>query len=77
MNKNNKSGVRGVHFNQKTQRWRAGIQVARKTIGRKEFDTKEEAIEHRKMLEEMYFAPIIERYRSAQEEKDEIAERRN
>lgn len=60
INKNNKSGVRGVCFKQREQKWKASIQIKGKHIG-KEFDKFEDAVMYRKYLEDEYFKPIIER----------------
>lgn len=61
MNKNNTSGVRGVHWNNKEKRWVAAIEFKRTHI-RKRFKTKEEAIEYRKYLEQEYFDPMLKKY---------------
>lgn len=45
--KNNKSGVRGVSFETRSQRWRAYIQVDKKRNYLGYFQTKEEAVEAR------------------------------
>lgn len=69
MNKNNKSGVRGVCFKTREQKWQADITLRGKSVGRELFKTKEEAIKWRKYLEETYYEPIKEKYRQEQEEK--------
>lgn len=55
LNKNNISGVRGVHFDKDRGLWVAQIMFQRKAhiLGR--FKTKKEAIEARKACEEEYF----------------------
>lgn len=68
INKNNKSGVRGVCFKQKEQKWQADLMLRGKSMDRKHFDTKEEAIRWRKHLEEIYYEPIKERYREQKSE---------
>lgn len=70
MNKNNKSGVRGVCFKSKTQRWQADISLSGKNIGRRSFKNKEDAIAWRKYLEQEYFQPIIEKGRKQNETND-------
>ena len=62
LNKNNKSGVRGVCFKTREKRWQADITLRGKTIERKTFKNKEEAIAWRKYLEEKYFDPIKEKF---------------
>lgn len=62
LNKNNKSGVRGVSFNKFKNKWCANIKVQRKNIYLGSYNTKEEAIEARKEGEKKYFKPIIDRY---------------
>jgi hypothetical protein len=56
---NNKSGYRGVFWEEKSKRWRAGIgfQGKKYFIGR--FKTVEEAINARKEFEERFFDPIL------------------
>lgn len=61
LNKNNTSGVRGVHWKSREQKWCGGIEFKRKTY-KKLFDTKEEAIKYRKYLENVYFEPILNKY---------------
>ena len=55
LNKNNTSGVRGVHFDESRGLWIAQIMFQRKAhlLGR--FKTKREAIKARKAGEEKYF----------------------
>lgn len=56
---NNKSGHRGVFWEEKTKRWRAGIgfQGKKYFIGR--FKNVEDAIKARKEFEDRFFAPIL------------------
>ena len=61
MNKNNKSGIRGVYWSNREKKWGAGIEFQRKII-RRFFKTKEEAIEYRKYLEQQYFDPMLKKY---------------
>jgi hypothetical protein len=49
----NKSGVLGVSYNEKTRKWTSSICVNKKQISER-FNTKEEAIKHRKQIEEKY-----------------------
>lgn len=57
-----KSGVRGVWWNSKTQRWRAILGFQGKTHYLGEYKELEDAEKARKEAEEIYFAPILERY---------------
>lgn len=52
--KNNTSGVRGVNFNDKMQRWVARIQIGKKRIVLGSFKTKEEAVKARRDAEHQY-----------------------
>ena len=69
MNKNNKSGVRGVHWASRQKKWRACLEL-RGVQYRKDFDNKEDAIKYRKYLEEKYFEPIKERYKEMKKDED-------
>lgn len=55
LNKNNRSGVRGVTFDKKRNKWVAQITFQRKNHSLGRYDTKEEAIEARKAGEEKYY----------------------
>lgn len=66
-NKNNKSGVRGVYWNAREQRWIAKIQVRGKEICLGRYASLEDAKQARIAGEQKYFAPILEAY---QKEKD-------
>lgn len=55
INKNNSSGVRGVHFDNKRQMWVAQIGFQNKVIYLGRFVNKEDAIKARKEAEEKYF----------------------
>lgn len=70
INKNNKSGVRGVCFKTREQKWQAEITLRGRSVGRKYFNTKEEAIAHRQELEREYFDPIKERYKEQKEKEN-------
>lgn len=56
----NTSGVRGVHWDKTRSKWVGGIKV-KGVEKKKRFDTLEEAIEYRKMLEELYIQPLLEK----------------
>lgn len=53
--KNNKSGYPGVHYDSYKNAWIASISVANKKCKTYQFKTKEEAIQCRKELEEIYY----------------------
>lgn len=53
--KDNTSGFTGVHFNKRSDKWMATIQVNYKSINLGTFKNKEDAIEARKKAEEKYF----------------------
>ncbi len=55
LNRNNSSGVVGVHFNKIRSLWVAQITFQRKCHNLGRFKTKEEAINARKEAEELYF----------------------
>lgn len=57
---NNTSGIRGVSRDNTRKKWVGGIKV-KGVEKKKRFDTLEEAIEYRKMLEEMYIEPLLEK----------------
>lgn len=57
----NKSGYRGVTF--KDNKWVARISVSGKEHYLGSFDQKEEAISAREKGEELYFKPLIEKYK--------------
>lgn len=54
-NKNNKTGVRGVHWCQSKKRWIATLNFQKRLLLNKTCKTKEEAIQARKKAEEEYF----------------------
>jgi len=58
----NKSGIRGVCFDKKKNKWRAHIVFQRKSYWLGLYDTIEEAAKARKLGEEKYHQPIIEEY---------------
>ena len=57
---NNTSGIRGVSRDNTRKKWVGGIKV-KGVEKKKRFDTLEEAIEYRKMLEELYIEPLLEK----------------
>jgi len=61
--KSNKSGVRGVHWDKSSNKWRANIvfQGKRTYLGR--FEHIEDAAAARKAAEEKYYKPMLEKYR--------------
>lgn len=61
-NKNNHTGVRGVCFNTRKQKYMATIYRG-KSIFLGYFNTLEEAVSARKKAEEKYFEPIIKKYK--------------
>lgn len=67
----NTSGVRGVHWDKTRSKWVGGIKV-KGVEKKKRFDTLEEAIEYRKMLEELYIEPLLEKDRINIKEKKPI-----
>ena len=55
----NTSGVRGVSWSQARMKWIGGIKI--KGVEKKRrFDKFEDAVEYRKMLEELYLEPLLE-----------------
>lgn len=62
LNKNNKSGVRGVSWNKTNKSWVATLTFKGKTVLQKYFKNKQDAINARKEAEEKYFKPILEKY---------------
>ena len=61
--KDNTSGVRGVSWHSQSKKWWAGIAFQKKKIYLGIFDNIEDAAKARKLAEEKYFEPIIEKYR--------------
>ena len=58
----NKSGVRGVFFNNRTGKWRAMLKFQGVNHYLGEYKDIEDAIKARGRAEEEYFAPVLERY---------------
>ena len=61
--KANKTGVRGVSWSNREQKYIARIGLQNKTIMLGRFDTLEEAAAARKAAERKYYEPIIEEYK--------------
>lgn len=59
LNKNNKSGHRGVYFDTKRKMWFADIKCAGKTHKSKRFNSIEDAIQARIDLEQKYFGRVV------------------
>ena len=62
---NNKSGIRGVHFDSNTRKWRAVIYFQGKQIHLGLFADIDDATKARKLAEELYFHPIIDEFENA------------
>ena len=60
--KSNTSGVRGVDWKKKNQKWRARIRFKGKEIHLGLFSTLEAAAKARALAEEEYFQPILDKY---------------
>lgn len=60
--KNNESGVTGVYWSKREERWIAKIGFQGKSITLGRFVKKEDAISARKEAEEKYFKPMLEKY---------------
>ncbi|MWV44930.1 HNH endonuclease [Paenibacillus sp. HJL G12] len=59
LHKGNKSGHKGVRWNESRQKWTAHIGFKGKQISLGYFSEKEDAIKARKRAEEKYFDPIL------------------
>jgi hypothetical protein len=57
--KNNKSGIKGVRYDQSRNKWIATIRYQYKSIFLGRFNTFEEAVEKRKQAEEKYFSQFL------------------
>lgn len=62
LNRNNTSGVKGVYWSEREQRWIAKIGIKGKSITLGRFATKEPAIQARLAAEKQYFGPILAAY---------------
>lgn len=61
--KSNKSGVRGVCWHKRFNKWSAYITVKKKVYNLGRFENIEDAIKARKEAEEKYFKPILDKYK--------------
>ena len=68
MNKNNKSGVKGVSWSKKTKKWEAHIKFKKKKIHLGLYEHKQDAIKARKLAEEKYFEPVLEKHKDVFEQ---------
>ncbi|MGZ0043409.1 AP2 domain-containing protein [Paenibacillus sp. BJ-4] len=59
LHKDNKSGVKGVRYNEQRKKWTAHIGFKGKQINLGYYDKKEDAVAARKHGEELYHKPII------------------
>jgi len=59
---NNSSGVRGVFFNRRSGKWRASLKFQGQDHYLGEYVNIEDAIKARHRAEEIYFAPLLEKY---------------
>lgn len=59
---NNKSGIKGVFYSKVEKKWIAFLTIKNKRY-KKRFNNKEDAIKYRKLLEEKYFKPILDKYK--------------
>lgn len=66
----NTSGVTGVYFYKKSQKWRAYITFQRKCIHLGTFTNKIDAIKARKKAEEKYFKPVLDKYNKESKETE-------
>lgn len=63
MLKNNKSGIKGVHWDKSRKKWLAQIVFKGKNYHLGRYDNKEDAAKARKEAEEKLFNPIISKYK--------------
>jgi len=74
LNKNNTSGVKGVTFNKKAEKWISRIQFSKKVYNLGYYDSLEEAKQIRKLAEEQLHGEFLEWYeeykKQRQNEKD-------
>jgi AP2 domain. len=62
---NNKSGIRGVHFDSASGKWRAVIYFRNKQIHLGLFLDLDDATKARKLAEDLYFHPVIDEFENA------------
>lgn len=65
---NNKSGVTGVSYNSRSNRWKATITLRKKVYWLGSYRNKEDAIKARKRAEEELYGPVIKAYYKEQEQ---------
>lgn len=70
LNKNNTSGVKGVHWSSREETWIAVIGVQRKSITLGRFKNFDEAVNARKEAEEKYFKPLREQIENERGNED-------
>jgi hypothetical protein len=66
--RNNASGITGVHRDSRRGQWRAQIQFKHKLLYLGRFDKISDAIDARRKAEELYFKPIVEKFLSGKED---------
>ena len=66
ISKNNTSGVKGVSWDKRRNKWIASLYLQGKYIVKKSYANKQDAINARKEAEEKYFKPILEKYGKTQ-----------
>ena len=67
----NTSGVRGVHWDKSRGKWIGGVKI-KGADKKKRFEKFEDAVEYRKMLEELYVEPLLEKDQINIKEKKQI-----
>lgn len=67
--KNSKTGIKGVQYNEKRKRWIATLMIGGECKLYKTCNSLKEAIEVREQAEELYFKPVIERFKKTHEDK--------
>lgn len=70
INSNNTSGITGVSWNRKGQKWTASIWFKGKNIYLGAYIYREDAMKARKKAEEKYYKPIIEEYKNGGKAND-------
>ncbi len=63
LRKNNKSGVTGVYWDKKLKKYRARINIKGKSISLGCFKDLKEAKKARKLAEDKYYKPILDKYK--------------
>lgn len=70
ISKRNKSGVKGVHLDNRTGKWVAGIRIKNQVYRKGGFNTVEDAAQYRRDLEELYHQPYIEKMEEKKNETE-------